>query len=53
MLIELIGTRYEMGYAYGTLLSKEIEAAYNSLLRFIVGDHWYDKVSMQNFSPQG
>ncbi|XP_062518697.1 uncharacterized protein LOC134193864 [Corticium candelabrum] len=44
MLVELRGSRYDMGYAYGNLLSKEIEAAYHSLMKWILGDHWYDEV---------
>ena len=35
----------DIGYAYGFLLSKEMEEAYNSLLYKLVGDKWYDKVS--------
>ena len=35
----------DIGYAYGFLLSKEIDEAYHSLLYTLIGDKWYDKVS--------
>lgn len=44
LLVHLVGSRYDMGYAYGYMLSKEIDYAYHALLTSLIGDKFYDKV---------
>ena len=35
----------DIGYAYGYLLADEIAENYQSLLKSLLGDKWYDEVS--------
>ena len=39
----------DIGYGYGYLLANEVSENYWSLLKSILGDKWYDEVSMQGF----
>ncbi|XP_065842108.1 uncharacterized protein [Oscarella lobularis] len=41
-LVELVGTRYDMGYAYGTFFGDRIEKIYDAFLKSQLGKHWYD-----------
>eukprot|EP00118_Oscarella_pearsei_P024914 m.307108 g.307108 ORF g.307108 m.307108 type:complete len:499 (+) comp41908_c0_seq1:30-1526(+) len=41
-LLELVGTRYDIGYAYGYLVADQIEKSYVTFLKSQLGSHWYD-----------
>lgn len=43
-LIDLHGSRYDMGYAYGLLLADEIIDMYRIFFGSLLGPHWYDIV---------
>ena len=43
--IEVLLLLADVGYAYGFLLSEQIDEAYHSLLYALIGDKWYDQVS--------
>ena len=40
----------DIGYAYGYLLADEIAENYHSLLESVLGDKWYDEVSVTRHS---
>ena len=36
----------DIGYAYGSMLAKEIDYAYHTLLESLLGDKFYDKLAL-------